>query len=243
MENMQGKVAVITGASSGIGRAIALALATRGAILALVGRNMGSLQAMAALAGGVVVKCFACDLGIDEEIERLAMQVRGEFGRVDLLVHSAGVLALGRMQTFSVAQLDRMYQINLRAPFLLTQALAPQLVASRGQIVFVNSPAALSASPQKGAYAATKHGLVAIADAFRDELEADGVRVISVYPGRTDTPMQETVRQFEDKPYDPAVLLRPEDVASMVLHTLELPRGAVVKNITVLPSRANGGVK
>ena len=118
-------------------------------------------------------------------------------------------------------------------PFLLTQALLPDLLARRGQVVFVNSSAGLAARAGVAQYAATKHALKALADSLREEVHGHGVRVISIYPGRTATPMQEEVCRMEGVAYDPGACLQPADVATMVLSAMTLPDGAEVKDISI----------
>jgi NADP-dependent 3-hydroxy acid dehydrogenase YdfG len=102
--------------------------------------------------------------------------------------------------------------------------------------VFVNSSQGLRAQPNGGAYAATKHALKAIADSLRQEVNADGVRVLSIYPGRTATPKIEALCQIMDRPYEPELLLQPEDIAQIVVDTLRLPRTAEVTNIEIRPA-------
>jgi NADP-dependent 3-hydroxy acid dehydrogenase YdfG len=136
-----------------------------------------------------------------------------------------------------VEDFDRQYAVNVRAPYLLTQLLLPMIIAGRGQIVFVNSSAGLNARKGASQYAATKHALRGLANSLREEVNEHGVRVLSVFPGRTAGRMQAAVFEREKKPYDPAVLLQPDDVASVVVHALELPRTAEVTDISIRPFR------
>jgi len=231
-----GQVAVITGASSGIGKAIALGLAQRGATVGLIGRVTEALEAVAESArrAGSQAHCYTADLAADDDLRVLSLRLR-ELERIDILVHSAGFITLGRLESASVEDLDRHYRLNVRAPYLLTQALLPALKKNRGQVVFVNSSAGLNARANVGQYAATKHALKAIADSLREEVNADGVRVLSVYPGRTASPMQAAVHELEGKAYHPERLMQSEDVAAVVIHTLNLPRTAEVTDIHIRP--------
>lgn len=232
-----GQVAVVTGASSGIGKAIALELAAQGAILCLVGRKVEALETIAksVRATAPSVLSYQVDLTLDEDIQKLKARLEQDVGQVDLLVHSAGVIALGQIKTAPVEDFDWQYRTNVRAPYVLTQALLPLLIPRRGQIVFVNSSAGLSARAGVGQYAATKHALKAIADSLRAEVNADGLRVLSVFPGRTASPMQAAVHELEDKAYYPEHLLQPQDVAAVVLNALSLPRSAEVTDIGIRP--------
>ncbi len=224
------QVAVVTGASSGIGKAIALQLAAQGAKLYLLGRNLETLAATAQNSQ-TDVKICQVDLTKSAEIRQLKTFV----GQVDLLVHSAGVISLGELQTAPVEDLDWQYQTNVRAPYLLTQTLLPLMIPVKGQIVFINSTGGLNSRGGMGQYSATKHALKAIADSLRDEINHLGMRVLSVYPGRTASPMQAAVYEKEGKVYNPDRLLQPQDVADVVLNALSLPRTAEVTDISVRP--------
>jgi short-subunit dehydrogenase len=229
--------AVITGASSGIGKATALALAAQGATLCLVGRNLDALEAVAEQARRTAprVLSYRTDLTRDNELQELTERVQRDCGHVDLLIHSAGVLALGQIETAPVTTLDLQYHTNVRAPYVLTQALLPMLKARRGQIVFINSSLWLNARGNVGQYAATKYALKALADSLRDEVNGDGVRVMSVFPGRTASSMQVAVHTLEGKPYHPERLMQPEDVATVMINALSLPRTAEVTDINLRP--------
>jgi NADP-dependent 3-hydroxy acid dehydrogenase YdfG len=235
--NFPEQVAVVTGASSGIGKAIALGLAAEGAALALVARNVESLTQVATSArtSAQRVENYCADLGSDADVRALSEGIKRDFGRVNVLVHSAGVISFGNLEQASLDDLDWLYRVNVRAPYALTQQLLPLLKANRGQIVFINSSAGLNARGGAGQYAATKHALKAIADSLRDEVNADGVRVLSVFVGRTATPMQQGVHMNEGRAYEPERLLQPEDVAATVINALSLPRTAEVTDIHIRP--------
>ena len=246
MSNSGDRIAVVTGASSGIGKAVAVALAARGLRPCLTGRDVERLWRLADVltARGARPSVVPADLGLDEGVRALIEAVE-TIGRLDVLVHSAGALCLGDMVDAGWNDFDELYRVNLRAPYLLTRALLPLLAASRGQIVFVNSSAALRASADNALYAATKAGLVSLAGSIRDRVNPLGVRVLTVFLGRTATPMQEQVHAFEGKSYDPGTLMAPGDVAEVVVQALMLPRTATeVTDITVRPmtksSRSEG---
>ena len=233
--DLKDQVAVITGAGGGIGGAIAIDLGKRGAKVALLGRTLEKLQTVAQQAASNNARCYALDLTRDQEVLKLAGQIRGDFVQVDILVHAAAEIVLGSVAGARPEELDRQYQTNLRAPMVLTQALLPCLKSSKGQIVFINSSAALQARVNASQYAATKHGLKAFADSLREEVNADGIRVLSLFLGRTASAMQEKIFESEKRQYRPELLLQPEDVASTVGHTLCLPRTAEVTEIHMRP--------
>jgi NADP-dependent 3-hydroxy acid dehydrogenase YdfG len=237
MSVLTGQIAVVTGASSGIGRALVLELAEQGVRLCLVGRRLERLADVAASVRATTQQtlCYQTDLTVDHDIHELTLHLQRDLGYIDLLIHSAGVISQGQFETSSIEALDWQYRTNVRAPYLLTQGLLPLLRVRRGQIVFINSSVGLSARANIAQYAATKHALKAIADSLRDEVNADGIRVLSVYLGRTATPMQAAAYEREGRPYHPELLLQPEDVAAVVIHTLSLPRTAEVTDINMRP--------
>jgi NAD(P)-dependent dehydrogenase (short-subunit alcohol dehydrogenase family) len=234
---LAGRVAVVTGASSGVGRAIALALSRRGMQLCLVGRNPIRLAETVAMAQqSSKVSNFQIDLAVEDDLQPLLRHLEREAGRLDVLIHSAGVIHLDAMESARVEDLDLQYATNVRAPYIVTQKLLPLLEAAHGQIVFMNSSVGLSAKrPEVGQYAATKHALKAIADSLREEVNPKGIRVLTLFLGRTATPMQEALYRQEARTYDPASLLQPDDVASVVIQALMLPPTAEVTDITIRP--------
>jgi NADP-dependent 3-hydroxy acid dehydrogenase YdfG len=139
------------------------------------------------------------------------------------------------MASAPVDDLDRLYRTNVRAPFLLTQALLPMLTVNQGQVVFINSSQGLNTTAAVGQFGAMKHALKGIADALRQEVNQDGVRVLTVYPGRTATPQMESIYRLEGKTYRPDMLMQPEDVASVVVNAVMLPRTAEVTEISIRP--------
>lgn len=233
---LQDHTCVVTGASSGIGRAIAVALASAGATVCAVARRRDELEATANRANGAgEFTLYEADLVVDEQVETLATTLLARGGGVDVLVHSAGTISLGDLGTAPVRDLDRQYAANVRAPYLLTQALLPALCANGGQIVFINSTVGLAARANVSQFAATQHALKAIADSLREEINPHGVRVVSVYSGRTATPRQAKIHAMEGKPYAPERLMQPEDVASVVLNALTMPRTTELTDVKVRP--------
>jgi NADP-dependent 3-hydroxy acid dehydrogenase YdfG len=234
---LAGRVAVVTGATGGIGRAIALALARREVRLCVVGRDPIALaKTVAEIQPFSQVNQFQIDLTVAENVHPLLQHLQSEIGGLDILIHSAGVAYQGPMEHARIEDLDLQYATNVRAPYLMTQRLLPMLTASRGQIVFINSSVGLTAKrPEIGQYGATKHALKAIADSLREEVNCKGVRVLTVYLGRTATPMQEAICRKEGRAFQPEALLQPEDVASVIVHALTLPATAEVTDVSIRP--------
>ena len=150
-------------------------------------------------------------------------------------MHAAGVVDLGTVAELTAAQWRAHVDVNLLAPVEITRLALPALRAARGTVVLVNSGAGLRANPTWSAYAASKFGLRAFADALRQEEAEHGVRVTSVFPGRTATPMQQHVHDQEGKEYDAGDWIDPATVAATILHVLDLPDDATVPDVTVSP--------
>ncbi|RII15608.1 putative oxidoreductase [Streptomyces sp. YIM 130001] len=225
---------VITGAGSGIGAAVARRLHARGDELVLLARDAGRAKELAAALPGA--RTLVGDLAEPERLSwAFSHQPMPE--RVDSLLHIAGIVDLGAVGDLTPKVWRAQLDVNLVAPAELTRHLLPQLRLSQGQVIFVNSGAGLAAHADWSAYAASKHGLKALADALREEEQGAGVRVTSVYPGRTASPMQAKVHQQEGKEYDAAAWIDPESVATTVLSALDLPRDAAVHDLTVRPGR------
>ena len=227
-------MAVVTGANSGIGKAIAFALAAQGVTVCLVGRRKEALQLVAEQVSNGCA-CYEANLGLDSDISALITNLKQNLTGVDILIHSAGVIRLSSFECASPDQLDWHYRVNVRAPYLLTQGLLPMIKARQGQIVFVNSTAGLRAGANTSQYALTKHALKAIADSLRDEVNPGGVRVLSLFLGRTASPMQASVHEVERRKYNPGLLMQPEDVAAVVVNALTLPRTAEVTEVSMRP--------
>ncbi|MFE0650554.1 SDR family oxidoreductase [Streptomyces sp. NPDC059534] len=225
---------VITGAGSGIGAAVARRLHARGDDLVLHARDAGRAKELAGQFPGA--RTLVGDLADPDRLSwAFSHQTMPE--RVDSLLHIAGVVDLGPIGDLTPKTWHHQLNVNLIAPAELTRHLLPQLRVSQGHVVFVNSGAGLNAHGEWGAYAASKHGLKALADALRHEEHAHGVRVTSVYPGRTASPMQAKVHQQEGKEYDPSKWIDPESVATAILTAIDLPRDAEINDLTVRPGR------
>jgi NAD(P)-dependent dehydrogenase (short-subunit alcohol dehydrogenase family) len=232
--SLSGRAAVITGAGSGIGQAVALALAHQGMDVLLVGRREEQLR-LAAQRAGHRARVLAADLTTEKGIMAVASAVPPE---LRVLVHCAGIHLHGPATTVSQSAWADLDAINLHAPVLLTNACLPALRAASGHVVFVNSAAGLqSGNVNAAAYAAGKHALRAMADSLRRELNSDGIRVLTVFPGRTDTPMQGTILAHEGRVAEKDTLLPPSDVAAMILASLLLSKSAQVTDITMLPTQ------
>jgi NADP-dependent 3-hydroxy acid dehydrogenase YdfG len=232
---LKGGVAVVTGAGGGIGAAIANAVVAQGATVFLVGRQRSHLEAALSAPNTRNARIFPADLTRPGDIQAIRNKVEQEFGHLDLLVHSAGVISHATVEQGSVEDFDAQYAANLRGPYLLTQTMLPLLKNCGGQIVFINSSAGLAARPNSAQFCATQHAFKALAESLRAEVNGDGVRVLNVYPGRTATSRQAAMYAKSGAQYRPELLLQPEDIASVVLNAVTLPRTAEVTDISIRP--------
>ncbi len=236
MKPLAGQVALVTGAGSGIGRALALALARLGASLVLVGRRAAPLEEVANLiASEAAARVLPADLSQPDTCRQIADSLADEPGALDILIHSAGVVRSDSAGTADATGLDEMYRTNVLAPLVLSRATLPMLRRRPGQVVFVNSSAGVTVPPGASQYAASKHALKAVADGLRAEVNAEGIRVLSIFPGRTATPTQQRLYSEQSRLYAPERLLQVDDIASLVTTSLLLPRTAEVTDLHVRP--------
>ncbi|MCC5575042.1 SDR family oxidoreductase [Microtetraspora sp. AC03309] len=220
-------VALVTGASRGVGAAVARALAPTHDLL-LGGRDRAALDSVCAGLPGArpwPVELTAVTAADVEGVDRL-----------DLLVHSAGTVRLGDVAETPAAEWRRTFEVNLFAVTELTRLLLPALRAAAGQVVLINSTAGQRVNAGWGAYAASKLALRAFADALRLEEHSHGVRVTTIYPGRTDTDMQRGVRAQEGGDYEPGKYLNVDSVAKAVLAAVTVTADAQITEITIRPS-------
>jgi len=218
-------IALITGATRGIGKAIAIALAPSHHLI-LHGRERALLEASANELPSAEV--LTGDLTHDDVVESLELPEK-----LDVLVHAAGAYVGSTIESATVAEWRRIFDINVFAAANLTRHAMPSLRNARGLVVFINSAAGFVANPGWGLYAASKFALRATADSLRAEIESTGVRVTSVYPARTDTDMQHEVVATRGEVYDAKRFLAPDEIAAMVRAVVDLPATAVVENLTI----------
>lgn len=220
-------VTLVTGAAGGIGTALARALADTHDLI-LQGRGGERLEALCAELGAV-------PLPLDLTRPDTFAPALAALSRVTNVVHNAGVVELGAVAEQEHATWTHTLAVNVVAPAELTRLLLPSVQAARGTIVFINSGAGLRANAGWASYAASKHALKALADALRQEVADSGVRVASLYPGRTATPMQQAIREQEEAAYDPAAFIQPATVADVVRYVLAAPRDVSLDDVAVRP--------
>jgi 3-hydroxy acid dehydrogenase / malonic semialdehyde reductase len=232
--------ALITGATSGIGHAITLALAAAGYEVYAVGRNESALKSLRTVTPGIVP--IALDLSDREAVDAAISGLR-----IDVLINNAGVMPpLGNFADMKMSDIDSVLEINLSVAIVLTRLLAPQMRARQsGHILFTGSSAGHMPSPNFAVYAATKAAISSFAASLRGDLSAFGVRVTEIVPGRVETQLYKDILDAEtrQKMYADNVAVQPEDVAKMVVAVLSLPPSADVTRLDIMPTRPTPPIK
>ncbi|GAB3335077.1 SDR family NAD(P)-dependent oxidoreductase [Micromonospora halotolerans] len=237
---LEGKGVLVTGASSGIGRATALALSGAGARVAVGARRADRLRALTGDAPG---EMLALDLDVtDPESVRDAVAATvARFGTLDVLVNNAGVMLSGPILGADTAEWTRMVETNLLGSMYAVHAALPHLLSTRGAVVQISSTSGRTASAASGVYAATKFGVNAFSEALRQEVTAQGVRVVVIEPGfvateltshLTDPTMRAAARDMADS----MRTLQAEDVAAAVRYALTQPEHVAVNEILIRPT-------
>jgi NAD(P)-dependent dehydrogenase (short-subunit alcohol dehydrogenase family) len=228
------RAALITGGSSGIGLAIARMLRDEGYELTLASRRPERVHAAAEELGAVAV---ATDVGNADDCQRLVAEHRERFGRIDMLVNSAGIGIGGRVEDLPVKHFDLQMAVNVRGLFVVTQAAIPLLRESRGWIVNLASIAGTLPTPGLATYGATKAAVISLTRSLNEELDADGVRAVAICPGFVDTPMAEWSGLAGDE------MIQPEDCAEVVRMLLRLsPRARIPQVVIERAGSTNGDV-
>ena len=226
------RAALITGGSSGIGLAIGRMLHEEGYELTLASRRPERVQAAADELGAVAV---AADVGKAEDCERRVAEHRERFGRLDVLVNSAGIGIAGVVEGLPAKHFDLQVGVNLRGLFLVTQAAIPLLRESHGWIVNLASIAGTLPTPGLATYGATKAAVISLTRSLNEELDADGVRAVAICPGFVDTPMAEWSGIAGDE------MIRPEDCAEVVRMLLRLSPHARVPQVVIERAGSKNG--
>jgi NAD(P)-dependent dehydrogenase (short-subunit alcohol dehydrogenase family) len=233
------KTAVVTGAGSGVGRAIALKLAAQGWRVAILGRRADALRDTVRLAGehASALKDYVCDVGDSKAVAEVGQAVLAYLGGVEVLVNSAGTNAPQRaLEVLSAADYHAMMDTNLNGAYYCVQAFLPQMRSrGSGTIINVISDAGKQASPKAGpAYVMSKFGLAGLTQSINAEERARGIRACALFPGDIDTPL------LDKRPAPPdaslrSKMMRPEDVAACALFCINLPPHVIVEEMLVRP--------
>src|ERR1700756_2173029 len=241
---LQGKRALITGGSSGIGLAIAKAMLAKGAKVAITGRRSDILveAAKQLRQGGRSVESIAADVSTDDGRKTTLKLALEKLGGLDILVNNAGGVRAGRVEGHTEAQIRTMIEVDLVAPILLTRAALPALRASKdGLVVNVTSGIALVAAPFYATYAGVKGGLAKFGESLRRELKGEGVHVMTVYPGATDTPMMSSSSAGPELGFtrEPAAAVADAVIAGIEENAFEVIRGGETRAKMIILNREN----
>ena len=248
-KRLEEAVALVTGASSGIGEATARALAAEGAAVSLVARRRDRLEGLAEEIAGAGGRALAVEADITDQDQAVGAveQTVAEFGRLDIVVNNAGQMLLGPMSEAPTEEWDRMIDINLKALLYVTHAAIPQLTAaaadsSRGvaDLVNISSIAGRKVRAGMGVYNLTKHGVGAVSEALRQELAADRVRVSIIEPGIVATELTDHIRDGVREVVQEAIgkiePLRSEDIADAIVWSVTRPAHVSVNEVLVQPT-------
>ncbi|WP_425953370.1 SDR family NAD(P)-dependent oxidoreductase [Xylanimonas sp. McL0601] len=241
--DMTGRRALVVGASSGIGAAIATAFAGAGARVIAAGRRLDRLQEVAGRADGLpgTVRPLELDVADEASARDGVAAAAAALGGLDVVVNNAGVMLSSPVQTADPAEWERMTRTNLLGTLHVSHAALPHLVASKGTLVQTSSTSGRAASAGSGVYAATKHGVNAFSEALRQEVAPQGVRVVVVEPGMVATELpghitDPAVREMAARIYGQIRVLDPEDVADAVLFAVTRPAHVAVNEILLRPT-------
>ncbi|MDE0552893.1 MAG: SDR family NAD(P)-dependent oxidoreductase [Candidatus Poribacteria bacterium] len=234
MGTLDGKVAVVTGGSKGIGKAIAFGLAAAGAKVVLAARTREPLEQVAAnlREGGAEVLAVPTDVTDAGAVERLVQRTLDVYQRVDILINNAGIGRFGLVVDFDPSDWDAVVDSNLKAIYLCTKSvLSPMLAQGGGQVVNVLSIAAKVPFEASGAYCAAKAGALAFTKVLASEVRQQNIRVTAVLPGSVHTPFWDEIPQHPDFEQ----MLKPDHVADTVVSVCQQPLGMVTEEIVVMP--------
>lgn len=232
MNTLDGKVAIVTGAGSGIGRAIALDLGRLGARVALAARRAESLEETAQLIGGALA--IPTDVRDNQQVERLIARTVDAFGAIDILVNAAGVGVFGAVASFSSADYDDIMNTNLRGVFFTCRSALPSMIArGGGDIVNIASIAGKVGTANRAVYCASKFGVVGFSEALAEEVREHGIRVAVVCPGSTDSGFSNGRAPAEKR----ARMLAPSDIAAAVRALVTQAPNSFISEIVIRPTR------
>lgn len=232
MSGLEGKVAVVTGGSKGIGKAIARALAKNGATVVICGRTASSVEAAVRelKAEGLAVDGIAADVGDAEQAAHLINESVRRHGRLDIVVNNAGIGVFKRVAELEVQDFDAMWSVNVRGVFLVTRESLPHLTrAGGGAIITISSLAGKNTFTGGAGYAATKWALRGFTGSLMLEVRDKNIRVATIFPGSVDTDFSASGKRG-------SAITQPEDVADAVLFAVTAPARTMISEIDIRPT-------
>jgi short-subunit dehydrogenase len=233
----ENKTVILTGASSGIGKEIALSLLLYKLKLLLIGRNEVVLNQIVNKPNKKAeIKYMKVDFSNDEELALSLEQIKNLGIEPDIIIHCAGIFHHAVISHTTNEMMDQSYKVNFRAPFIITRDLLDIIKRKKGQIIFINSTACQNPKSNLSAYASSKGALKVFAEVLHQEVYPYGVRVTTLFPGRTATPMQEKVCELEGRDYNPEHFMSTKTMVDLVINLLQLPSNVEISDLTIRPT-------
>lgn len=234
-EKLMGKKAIVTGASSGIGKEVALRLLQSGAQVSVISRNPDRL--LSELPAGSNAKGYALDLANIEEVASQIKAIVADMGGVDILINNAGMAYIGELIEMPLTEWQKLFDLNLTSVFQCLQAVLPTMRSQKsGTIINVASIAAKQGFPNWAAYCASKFALLGLTQAIAAEEQPHGIKIMSICPGSVDTPLWDTLGDKVPPSFDRSAMLRPSTVAEAIMTLINLPSDAVISDLVLMPN-------
>ena len=230
MINKNSKIALVTGASTGLGESISIKLALKGFKVVLASRNEKKLNCLKNVISekGGNSQVIRTDVSNEEDVKKLYSTI--DVDKIDVVVNNAGLGVFNKIQDISIDEWDNQLNTNLRGSFLITKHVSRSMIKRKaGKLVFINSVAGINAYPYSSAYVASKFGLRGFTSSLREELREHNIKVISVHPGAVDTPFWNNVNV--DFPKNE--MLKSDDVADTIIHAILSPNNLVKEEIVI----------
>jgi 3-oxoacyl-[acyl-carrier protein] reductase len=235
LSSIEGKVAIVTGAGRGIGKAVSVSLAKAGCRVVLAARTREQIEAVQKeiLSQGGDALAIPTDLTVDEDIQRLVEESQAKWGAVDILINNAGWGKRAPVVGASLTDWDQTFRLNLRAPMVLAKALLPNMIAKReGAVINIGSISGKTGEANGAAYSASKFGLIGFTQSLYEEVREHSIKVAVILPGFVDTPLIPPNRQL-----DRSKMIQADDIAQTVLFVLTSPATCCPVEIAVRPQR------
>ena len=232
---LAGKKAIVTGASSGIGKEVALRLLQSGAQVSLVSRDPDRI--LHELPVGSNAKGYAIDLGDISQVSARIQSIVTDMGGVDILINNAGLAYIGELIDMPLTEWQKLFDINLTSIFQCLQATLPTMRSQKsGTVINVASIAAKQGFPNWGAYCASKFALLGLTQAIAAEEQPHGIKIMSICPGSVDTPLWDTLGDKVPPSFNRAAMLRPATVAESIMTLINLPADAMINDLVLMPN-------
>jgi 3-oxoacyl-[acyl-carrier protein] reductase len=235
LSSLEKKVAIVTGAGRGIGKAVSVALARAGCRVVLAARTREQIETvqLEIISQGGHALALPADLTVDEDIQRLVEATQTKWGAADILINNAGWGKRAPVVSANLTDWDQTFRLNLRAPMVLAKALLPNMIAKgEGAVINIGSVSGKTGEANGAAYSASKFGLIGFTQSLYEEVREHGIKVAVILPGFVDTPLIPPNRQL-----DRSKMIQADDIAQTVLFVLTSPATSCPVEITVRPQR------